>query len=103
MVKEVLDYVKDLLAAVLFILDVHLLLENLVDLLQEVGLPAEQLHRLDVVEALADVEGALFGLAALALAEIALRPILQVLDHEAEAREQKGYQEAIANLLIHDL
>jgi len=67
------DALKDVikfLPKLLLIFERHLFLENFVDFVDEVGLPAEELDRLDVVEALIDVKAALFLLAILLLSNV---------------------------------
>ena len=59
------DEIIDFLAHMLRVLNCHFLLEDFVDFFDKIGLPAEQLDGLDIVEALIDIEASLLFLAAL--------------------------------------
>ena len=78
------DEIVDLVAELLLILNLKLLLEDLVNFLDEVGLPAEQLDSLDIVKALIDVETALLPLASLLFAkQQEMQELLQQRSREA--------------------
>ena len=95
--------VVDFLARVLLVLNIHLLLENLVDFLQKVGLPAKQLYRLDVVERFVDEKVPLLALASQLLVDRGLSFALDILDKHASQREKDHDEAAPADLSEHDV
>lgn len=66
------DEIIDFLPHMLRVLNCHFLLEDFVDFFDKIGLPAEQLDGLDIVEALIDIEASLLFLAALLFTNLRL-------------------------------
>ena len=97
--QDSFDEIVDLVAELLLILNLKLLLEDLVNFLDEVGLPAEQLDGLNIVEALIDVETALLSLATLLFANVRLGLGPDLLENHTRRSEEKDDEAAVANLI----
>ena len=97
--QDSFDEIVDLVAELLLILNLKLLLKDLVNFLDEVGLPAEQLDGLNIVEALIDVETALLSLATLLFANVRLGLGPDLLENHTRRSEEKDDEAAVANLI----